>query len=237
MAAKWFFILIVLVIASTSMIYQFSITTAMIFVLGDGIIIFSLFTGFFLFSMGLGAYLMGNKKSSRNLLLRLQLIMATAGFFVLPFIFLCFGFFAQAKRIAVPSSSNVGIIVLWVIGIGAELIFGTLAGMHLPLLQDLFDHSPEMESKSVAKILSYDYIGSFLGAIFFPIILFPALGLFKTVFLASFINLITVLFCCNFFKKKNYNLTAGIIIMILLVVWAFFKAPYIEFIINGLVYG
>jgi spermidine synthase len=237
---KWLFILMVMLIAATSMIYQFSVTTALIFILGDSLVLFSIFTGLFLFSMGLGAFLAGKKNSCLELLTNLQLTMASAGLLVLPLIFLSFGFLTQVRRnqllvsAASTAASPLAEVILWSIGIGAEIGFGMLTGMHLPLLQDLFEDT----GQTVAAILSYDYIGSFLGALLFPIVLFPYLGLFRTVFLAAFINLLLAGFSRNYAKTSKTPKTYFLFLLsFMFICLASINSAKFELYIDRLIYG
>jgi len=228
-----------MIMAATSMVFHFAVTTSLVFILGDSITFFSIFTGLFLFSMGVGAYLSNRLPLTIQLLIKLQLAMGLAGLILLPIIFLIYGYFSQFSESFLQTS------ILWIIGIISEVMLGVVAGMHLPVLKILYNSSCNEENKTVAQILSYDYVGSFFGAAMYPLIFFPYFGLLKSVFLFAIINCILagislfILMTTSVEAKKSkarYGVLLFILLLLFLQSTAYFQSDYLEYFITGLVY-
>ena len=67
-------------VAASAMVYQFSVISALTFILGDSLILFSIFSGTFLFSMGLGAIAGTRGAKPEIYFVRSQIGLALVGF-------------------------------------------------------------------------------------------------------------------------------------------------------------
>ena len=75
---------------------------------------------------------------------------------------------------------------------GALVIaIGFLSGMELPLLMRLGELA--QVKSTVTKLLVVDYLASFVGALSFPLVLFPAMGMVRVAALLALMNLYAVL--------------------------------------------
>ncbi len=222
-------------IGASAMVYQFSVIAALTFILGDTLVLFSVFSGTFLFSMGLGAALVSKTTEAEVYFVRSQLGLAAVGFSALPLIFLLHAELSKSFILNADLSVGKAGFSLWVVGLSAEVVFGTLIGMQLPLLQRIISNRSEIKLE-LSKILAIDYVGSFFGAAAFPLILFPFLGIFKAVFLAAAFNAIFSAFAVKILALKNRKYMAYAIVLTILIMAAFVKAPLLENSIDQIMY-
>ena len=124
-------------VGASSMVYQFSVISALTFILVDSLTLFSIFSGTFLFSMGLGAALAETHKNFEKQFIRSQISLAVVGFLVLPVIFIVHAFMTTEIRHLYASGDRILMNALWGMGLFSELIFGSLIGLQLPLLQKI----------------------------------------------------------------------------------------------------
>jgi spermidine synthase len=69
------------------------------------------------------------------------------------------------------------------------ILIGLLTGLELPFLFNSAEH------RQHNLILAFDYIGMFLGSLLFPLVLFPLLGIFSSLYLIIAINGLVALVC------------------------------------------
>jgi spermidine synthase len=91
---------------------------------------------------------------------------------------------------------------------------GFLSGLELPLLMDM---SKQFKVTKGHFVLAYDYLGTLLGAILFPIFILPSLHIFTIGYVVSLINILIAFFVMN--KMKIQSKKYQIIIWIMLIVW------------------
>lgn len=226
----------VLLIAATAMIYQFTVVSSLVFIIGDSLVLFSVFTGVFLFSMGLGSLIAAKGTVSAERFVGTQFKLAVLGLVALPCIFLLFATTHYLRRTGMNLPIAGITLSLWAGGLLIDVAFGALTGMQLPMLQALFRNS-RGEERSLATLLGFDYFGSFLGAAAFPILLFPHLGLFRTVFLAALVNTAVAMMSARLLgvKRSSHALwAAGLFVF---VTASFLASHRFEQIVDTLVYG
>lgn len=91
---------------------------------------------------------------------------------------------------------------------------GFLSGLELPLLIDM---GKRFDRKKASFVLAYDYFGTLIGAILFPIVILPELHLFTIGYVVSAINILVALFVM--IKLKVENIKYKMIIFIMLIIW------------------
>src|SRR5947209_2560281 len=156
----------VLIIATCGLIYELLAGTLASYVLGDSVTQFSLIIGLYLSALGVGAW--QSRFINRELARRfvdVELGVALLGGLSAPLLFLSFGHL----------SSGLYYIVLYLV----VFLVGVLVGLELPLLMRLLKEHLDFK-ELVSRVLSFDYLGSLLAAILFPILLVPKLGLVRT---------------------------------------------------------
>jgi spermidine synthase len=162
----------VLVIAACGLIYELLAGTVASYVIGDSVTQFSLIIGIYLSALGCGAWL--SRFIDRDLAARfveIELAVALVGGLSAPLLF--FGF-ARLEWFQLFL-----FLVVFVIGV--------LVGLELPILMRILRE--ELDFKElVSRILSFDYIGSLVAAVLFPLFLVPRMGLVRTSILFGLLN-------------------------------------------------
>ena len=154
----------VLLIATCGLVYELLAGTIASYLLGDSITQFSLVIGLYLAALGVGAWL--SRYLNANLARRfveIELMVALLGGCSAPLLFLSFAYLRFFN------------LALYSIVMGV----GILVGLEIPLLMRIL--KDEFEFKDlVSKVLTFDYIGSVLASLLFPLLLVPRLGLVRT---------------------------------------------------------
>ena len=68
------------------------------------------------------------------------------------------------------------------------IMIGTLAGLELPLLTRLLKRYGSLRT-IIAQAFSFDYVGALAGALLFPLLLLPTLGMMRTAFVVGMLNI------------------------------------------------
>jgi spermidine synthase len=162
----------VLVIAACGLIYELLAGTVASYVLGDSVTQFSLIIGLYLSALGVGAWL--SRFIDRDLAAKfvdVELAVALIGGLSAPLLFLGFSRLSWFQ------------FFLYAV----VLVIGTLVGLELPILMRILKE--ELDFKDlVSRVLSFDYIGSLIAAVLFPMFLVPRLGLVRTSIVFGLLN-------------------------------------------------
>jgi spermidine synthase len=168
----------VLVVALCGIVYELLIATVSSYLLGDSVRQFSVTIGLFMAAMGLGAYI--TRFINTHLIARfviIEILVALVGGLSTVILFLVFpwsGFYQPTMY-------------------GLIIIIGTLVGMEIPLLTRVLSETGDIR-RSIADVLSLDYLGALIGSVAFPLFLLPFLGLFRASFVIGFFNAGVALF-------------------------------------------
>ncbi len=168
----------VLVVALCGIVYELLIATASSYLLGDSVRQFSVTIGLFMAAMGLGAYI--TRFINSNLIARfviIEILVALVGGLSTVILFVVFpwsGFYQPTMY-------------------GLIIIIGTFVGMEIPLLTRVLSKDGDIQ-RSIADVLSLDYVGALIGSVAFPLFLLPFLGLFRASFVIGFFNAGVALF-------------------------------------------
>jgi spermidine synthase len=198
--------LTVLVIATCGLIYELLVGTLASYLLGDSITQFSTVIGVYLFALGIGAWLSGFiEKGVTTRFVEIEFAVALVGGFSAPFLFATFAAGA-AFRVALYLTVTV---------------VGTLVGLEIPLLLRIM--KDELEFKDlVARVLTFDYLGSLFASLLFPIVLVPKLGLVRTSLLFGLLNAVVGLWSTWLLKSNLPSVTRlrvqGVFVSLVLVV-------------------
>lgn len=100
------------------------------------------------------------------------------------------------------------------IGLGvATLLLGMLAGMEVPLLTRLIELDQELRN-AIAQVLAWDYVGALVGALAFPAILLPTVGLFPAAALIGmFPAVMVVLLGSNFPRMGGWRRWGALVVL------------------------
>ena len=162
----------VLVIAACGLIYELLAGTVASYVLGDSVTQFSLIIGLYLSALGAGAWL--SRFIDRDLAARfvdVELAVALVGGLSAPLLFLGFARLTWFQLFLY--------LVVFAIGV--------LVGLELPILMRILREHLDFK-ELVSRVLSFDYVGSLVAAVLFPMFLVPRLGLVRTSIVFGLLN-------------------------------------------------
>ncbi len=232
-----FLVTCAMVTGAVAMIYQFAVISSLSFILGDTIVIFAISMGVFLLSLGVGSHVAGRTEShGAARLVRTQYWLGALGFLALPAIFCLFGGIERLAAAGIMAQSSIPGLLLWAIGLLSVFGFGFLAGMQIPIWVQICDERGLLHAP-VARLLGYDYVGSFIGALLFPLVLFPHLGLFRSAFIAALLNIL-IAGTASLILVEGRTRPKLIVMGIWtgLIIAAFLGAPQIQDFVTWLVY-
>jgi spermidine synthase len=165
----------VFVVAACGLVYELVAGAVSSYLLGDAVTQFSLVIGVFMSAMGLGSWL--SRYVTRDLLrtfvdieIALGLVGGTASI----------GMFAASAFLA-PWFPVVFYALCGVIG--------ALVGLEIPLLVRIIREQGAGLSTAVSDVLALDYVGALVGAVAFPFLALPALGLSRSSVAFGLLNL------------------------------------------------
>ena len=199
----------VLVIAACGLIYELLAGTVASYVIGDSVTQFSLIIGLYLSALGVGAWL--SRFLDRDLAARfveVELAVALIGGLSAPLLF--FGF-ARLQWFQ---------LFLFLI----VFVIGVLVGLELPILMRILKEHLDFK-ELVSRVLSFDYLGSLVAAVLFPLFLVPKIGLVRTSVLFGFLNA-----CVGFYatyllaplirRRTGLRVRAAVVLVVLIVAFA-----------------
>ncbi len=202
----------VLVIAACGLIYELLAGTVASYVIGDSVTQFSLIIGIYLSALGVGAWL--SRFIEHDLAARfveVELAVALVGGLSAPLLF--FGF-ARLEWFQLFL-----FLVVFVIGV--------LVGLELPILMRILREELDFR-ELVSRILSFDYIGSLVAAVLFPLFLVPRMGLVRTSIVFGLLNggvgLYGTFLMAPLIRRGRAGLRIRAVLVILLLVVALFNA-------------
>ena len=193
----------ILIVALCGIAYELIISTVSSYLLGNSVYQFSLTIGFFMFAMGVGSLLSRfmDGKLVRNFIL-VEMAISLVGGVCSILLFVVF-----------PNSRALYELVMY----GLILGIGALVGMEIPILTTMLSHKASIR-KSIANVMSLDYVGALIGAVAFPLLLLPTLGLVQSSFAVGLLNILTATVNVLVFRKelKQFGWLLGGCVTILL---------------------
>ena len=163
----------ILIVALCGIVYELIIGTVSSYLLGNSVYQFSLTIGFFMFAMGVGSHV--SRYVETRLLetfIYVEMVLALVGGLCSVSLFMLFPFAPWLYTAAM---------------FGFIFIIGGLVGIEIPLLMRILSEHHGAR-KSIADVLSLDYIGALFGSVAFPLLLLPSLGLIASSFAIGLIN-------------------------------------------------
>ena len=176
----------VLIIAICALTYELIVGTLSSYLLGNSVTQFSLTIGLFLFAMGIGAVISRRIKSHE-----------VRWFILVEIVIGIFGGFSATILYAVFAVTD---FYYYTVMVGLILIIGACIGLEIPLLTRMVAKKDDL-SNALADVLSFDYLGSLVAALAFPLLLLPALGVTQTAFLMGLFNLAVAGIILAMFRK------------------------------------
>lgn len=175
----------VLLVAACGLAYEILTAAVSTYLLGDGVLQFSLAIGIFLTAMGAGSWL--SRYVRRRLVatfVGVELAVGLLGAAAAPTLFWAY----------TAGVSYVPVLVAILGGIGA------LTGMEIPLVLRIL-HRDRSLRETAASVLGLDYAGALVAALLVPIVLVPVLGTIGTGCLFGLLNLLVGALCVVTFPE------------------------------------
>lgn len=162
----------ILVIATTGLIYELVMAAVASYLLGDTVVQFSLVIGVYLSALGAGAYVSRFvEEDLERVFVNVELAAGLLGGLCAPALFLAFAY-----------THSFGFVLY-----GLVFVVGVLVGLELPLMVRLLRGTFELR-ELISRALTFDYAGSLVGSLAFSLWLFPRLGLVLSSLLCGALN-------------------------------------------------
>jgi spermidine synthase len=215
----------VLIIAACGLIYELLAGTVASYMLGDSVTQFSLIIGLYLSALGVGAWLsrfLNTDLAGR--FVEVELGVALVGGLSAPLLF--FGF-ARLEWFQ---------LFLYLV----VFVIGVLVGLELPILMRILKE--ELDFKDlVSRVLSFDYIGSLVAAVLFPLFLVPRIGLVRTSIIFGFLNACVGLYgtylLAPLIRRRLLGLRIRAAVVMLVLIAAFWQARTLTTLAESEVYA
>jgi len=215
--------LITLVVAYCSIVYELLMAQTLSALMGNTVMRYSITIGVYLASLGIGAilYEKGDEQDCADRLIRIEIWLSIIGGLTVLIICL-FDVFHRFLGNTDPFFSyglgqQILPILFFVLCNAVIVLVGILSGFEIPLLVAL---SEAKKPNTMNRVLGIDYFGSLLGAVLFPIVLLPKLGLFALSYLTGLLNAMACILLLIFNpvtgKFRYVKITAAVTVGLLL---------------------
>ena len=180
-------IISVFIVASCGLAYELITAALASYLLGDSIFQYSLIIGLYLFSMGIGAHLTRYiaDKDVLHRFIEIELLVGLIGGISALFLFTAFGIAAAPFR-----------TLLYAL----VAVIGTVVGMEIPLVMRVLNEQRLAFKDTVARVLTFDYMGALAVSLLFPLILAPKLGMARSALLFGLLNAAVALLTARVFR-------------------------------------
>lgn len=199
-------------LAFCSIVYELLLGQTLSAFLGNTVLRYSVTIGLYMFSMGIGALLAGEKVLAHPALMLqvLEVILSILGAASVVLVFF-------VDLMAVPG---------WVLSIVAHaliIVIGILSGLEIPLLIEVRSGV----KNAASRILGVDYIGAFVGTVAFALWFYPKLGIFATAIFTASMNAVVGLMLPLYVRRypdiqisRLLMYLQGAVLLVLLLIFA-----------------
>lgn len=173
-------------IAICGILYELLISTITSYFQGSSILHFSIVIGLFLSFMGVGSFI--SKYIQEDLpvwFVRFEIVLSLVGGFSAFLLYFAFSMTAYFYGFAF-------LIIA---------ILGAMIGVEIPILTRIVSQYDNIKD-ALANVLSFDYLGSLIASVAFPLLLLPMLGTMRTAFAIGIVNLGVAVMNTFLFKKE-----------------------------------
>lgn len=231
--------ILTIIVAMGSILYELLLAQSLSTIMGNTALRYNVTIGIYIASMGFGAifykHLINSKKMVTDLL-KVELLLTIVGGLA-PILVLAFDYYANKVAIHTGLGFYSSSIQIPIFIFNHFLIFlvGFISGLELPLLINIGKNLMPSKNNSV---LAFDYLGTLIGAILFPLILLPNFNLFMIGFLVSLLNVVVSVIVA--FKLERQDKKWIFISLMILFVWLLLlinNQVVSDFIINQFYFG
>lgn len=183
-----YIVILTTILAACSIVYELTMAHTISMIFGSTIVCYSLTIGFYLASMGAGAYFYGKLKQSREAGRILVVTEIALSFFgaVCPMLLTSMHTIIRIDTIY-SSPTLASIVILTIIFLTVNMV-GLLSGIELPALIDLGSSNTDKDS-NLNIILGFDYAGSLLGSVMFPLVFLANFELIQIGLITALLNI------------------------------------------------
>jgi spermidine synthase len=178
---------VTLTVASCSILYELLVAQALSELLGDTVLRYSVTLGCYLGALGLGAMLCGRRGDPRRRLVRVEVVLSLVGGLSVVALY-ALDALQRYLYVAETSPLEGSALAPWLfLGVSHALIvaIGVLSGFELPLLLACGERRRAGRRNLV---LGLDYLGGVVGAVAFPLVLLPTVGVLAGGFVVGLLN-------------------------------------------------
>ncbi|MFA6237378.1 MAG: S-adenosylmethionine decarboxylase [Bacteriovorax sp.] len=205
------------IVACCSILYEFLLAQSISTTMGNTALRYNLTIGLFIASMGFGALLYRKfiSKEYFKEFVKVELLLSLVGG-AAPVLVLIIDYFFNhlAKSSGVSFFSNWIQTPLFILNHFLIVAIGFLSGLELPLLMDM---SKQFKVTKGHFVLAFDYLGTLLGAVLFPVFILPSLHIFTIGYVVSLVNILVAFFVMN--KMQINNRAYKIYTWTMLITW------------------
>lgn len=205
----------VFIISTCGLIYELISGTLASYLLGDSVTQFSTIIGSYLFAMGIGSWLSGFIKDKLlRWFISVEILVGLIG-----------GLSAATLFILFEQVASFRVILYAIVG-----VIGVLVGLEIPLLMRLLKDEYSFEHL-VSRIFTFDYIGSLLASLIFPLVLVPHLGLIRSAVLFGLLNVAVAAFALyrlEAARPLRRGLTPAVLLSAAALLTCYFRAGRIQ---------
>jgi len=204
----------IFIIAGCSLIYELLISSLSTYLLGSGVVHYSVTIGLFLFFMGVGAWLAQYVRGNlMDAFVRIEIALGLVGGLSAVLLYAAYAW----TQYYYPAM----LVVIAAISI--------LVGMEIPLLTRVIEQGRGIR-QGLSDVLATDYVGALLASLLFPFILLPYLGHLLTAFAIGVVNVLVAFIVVWHFRKHlsrpKLQLSSAALAITLLVVASQFSGTF-----------
>jgi spermidine synthase len=181
--------IIIFILAYCSITYELVMAQALSAYLGDTVLRYSTTVGLYMASLGIGAFMCRGKLLERPAysLVNIEILLSVVGGFSVAYL--------HVFHMFIPF---MGIFFLF--SHALIICVGILSGFEIPLLIEI---KRQEKKESINPVLGVNYFGALIGAVFFPIILLPTIGILLTAITAGLLNVLAGLLLLNVIRRES----------------------------------
>ncbi|MEZ6133526.1 MAG: polyamine aminopropyltransferase [Pirellulaceae bacterium] len=176
----------VMVVAISGIAYELIIAAVSSYLVGNGVLQFSLTIGLFMLAMGIGSLI--SQRIHGDLVtwfIGIEILLSVLGGWSSSILFWAFPGYTLYRPVS------------WAL----ILSIGTLVGLEIPLLTRILSRASTWRA-AIANVLSLDYFGALIGSVAFPLFLLPTLGLFQSSLGVALLNAIVAIITLVPFRRQ-----------------------------------
>ncbi len=211
----------VFIVAACGLVYELIAGAVSSYLLGDAVTRFSLVIGVFLCAMGIGSYLSKLITSSLvKAFVEIEIWIGLVG--------------GTASLIMFAASALAGMLFPAVF-YSLCILIGVMIGIEIPLLIRIINEKSNV-SEAVSNVLALDYIGALAGALLFPFVVLPFVGLSRSSVVFGILNLSVAAVGLRLVPKPRKWITIRLIMVVALLFGAFIYSKRMVGFLEDLLY-